>query len=763
MITTNDLSSILLMGMPIRIHLIGVAGSGMSGLAVLLLALGHRVSGSDKVGTLEVQQLIQLGLTFETPHRVEQVRGADLVAQSSAIQPGNVALDEAIRLGIPVARRADVLAAIMMHRKGILVCGMHGKTTTSAMAAHVLRSGGMKPCHYVGAEVPILGTNARWDSEGEYFVVEGDESDGSLINYFPEHTIVLNVEPEHLDFYQDQHAIDNVFSRLISQTSGLVLYCSDDVGARRICISHPSAICYGTSASCDYWLEFFNSRGGISTQSAIYHRDDFLGNMQLNIPGKHNALNALAVIALALELGIPFSLITTALQAFRGAKRRFEIKFQDNLQTIIDDYGHHPTEIQATLSTARSFMAQRIIVMFQPHRYSRTQALHKQFGTAFYSADSVLVTDIYPAGEAPIPGISSQTIVQALQSAEHPNAQAYPSITTIHQQVGRNLRDGDLIISLGAGNIHEASERLAKDLIMRKRLLAAMGSGSIRLYELMSKHTTLRVGGPAQFWAEPQTEKGFISLVQFCSTENIPLMVVGRGSNLLVKDGGIPGVVANLENGEFLQHRAHCYEITAGAGVRCKQISCIARHLGIGGFEWMEGIPGNLGGGLRMNAGAMEAQIFDHIVYVKCCDKEGNVYFKTPLELDVHYRHISNFICHYVLAVTLRGYASSIEAIDQRLKDSKRNRNKSQPIAASAGCIFKNPREIPAGKLIDELGLKNFVVGKARVSEIHGNFIVNDGSASAEEVLTLIKEIRTIAKRKRGIELQTEVQIVGES
>lgn len=765
MITTNDLSAVLLMGVPIRVHLIGVAGTGMSGLAMLLLDLGHRVSGSDKTDTLEVQQLIQLGLIFNTPHRAEHVREVDLVAQSSAIKPGNAALDEAIRLGIPVARRSDVLAAIMMHRKGIVVCGMHGKTTTSAMAAHVLRAGGLKPCHYVGAEIPILGTNARWDSEGEYFVVEGDESDGSLISYFPEHVVVLNIEPEHLDFYQDQTAIDNVFSRLIAQTSGQVFYCADDVGARRLCISHPSSICYGTNESCDYCLEFFSSsrsRSGVSTQFSIYHRDNFLGNVQLNVPGKHNALNALAVIALALELGIPFTIITSALRDFRSAKRRFEIKFQDNLHTIVDDYGHHPTEIQATLSTARSFMAQRIIVMFQPHRYSRTQALHKQFGTAFHSADSVLVTDVYSAGEDPISGISGQTIVHALQSAKHPDVQAHSSVKTIHQPVGSNLRDGDLIISLGAGNIYEASNRLAEDLTMRKRLLSVMGAGSIRLYEPMSKHTTLRVGGPAQFWVEPQTESGFVALVRCCSIESIPFMVVGRGSNLLVKDGGIPGVVAYLGNGEFLQYHAHSYDITAGAGVRCKQISCVARHLGIGGFEWMEGIPGNLGGGLRMNAGAMKEQLFEQIVCVRCCDKEGNILTKTPLELDVFYRNIANFAHCYVLSVTLRGYASSLERIDRLLKKSKRERHQSQPVAASAGCIFKNPNEIPAGMLIEQLGLKNFVVGNARVSEVHGNFIVNDGSASAEEVLTLIKRIRTIAKRERGIDLQTEVHIVGE-
>ena len=211
-----------------RIHLIGVAGSGMSGIAALLLGLGHKVSGSDKVDTIEVERLIKKGLVFHCPHSPECVRDADIVIYSSAIRAGNPAFDEAVRLDIPMARRADALAAIMGSKKGVIVCGMHGKTTTSAMAAHVLRAGGFKPSHYVGAEIPILGTNARWDSEGDWFVAEGDESDGTLINYHPHHAIVLNIEPEHLDFYKDINAIDAVYKRLIGQASGHIFYCADD-------------------------------------------------------------------------------------------------------------------------------------------------------------------------------------------------------------------------------------------------------------------------------------------------------------------------------------------------------------------------------------------------------------------------------------------------------------------------------------------------------------------------------------------------------
>jgi len=743
-----------------RVHLIGVAGSGMSGIAALLLALGHRVSGSDKVDTIEVQRLVKKGLDFHTPHLSGEVDGAELVVYSSAIKTGNVAYDEAAQLGIPMVRRADALAAIMNSKKGVVVCGMHGKTTTSSMAAHVLRSCGLKPSHYVGAEIPILGTNARWDSEGEYFVAEGDESDGTLINYHPEHAIVLNIEPEHLDFYKDLAAIDAVYTKLVTQTRGKVIYCGDDEGATRVCASHPGAVSYGHDAKNRYRITDLvvkNFRSHFTT----WRGDEKLGDVTLNIPGAHNALNALAAIALATEVGQPFDRIASALETFRGARRRFEIRHESPRNIVVDDYGHHPTEIAATIATARTGDWKRVLVMFQPHRYTRTLALKEEFGRAFGLADHVFVANVYPASEKPIPGVSGQTIVDAVLANGHPSAFHEEDITRIHQLAGARIQDGDIILSLGAGNIHEAGARLVKDLETRDALSAVMGPGTIKLYEPLSRHTTMRVGGPAQFWVEPETEEGFADLVSYCDDHDIPFMVMGRGSNLLVRDGGIPGVVAQLSKGDLARYEVNGMEITAGVGLKLKQLTAVAQNAGIGGFEWMEGIPGNLGGSLRMNAGAMGSQTFEQVVRVRYCDTDGNIFTRTPAEMEVHYRDVPTLRQNYALSATLRGYPASAEDIAAKIAESTQKRKTSQPIAASAGCIFKNPAAIPAGKLVDELGFKNFAVGRARVSEVHGNFIVNDGGATAEEILTLIGEIKAAAARERGIELETEVQIVG--
>jgi UDP-N-acetylmuramate--alanine ligase len=743
-----------------RVHLIGVAGSGMSGIAALLLALGHRVSGSDKTDTVEVDRLKKKGLVFYRPHQSGEVGDAELVVYSSAIKPGNIAYDEARQLGLPMVRRADALAAIMNAKKGIIVCGMHGKTTTSSMTAHVLRSGGLKPSHYVGAEIPILGSNARWDSEGEYFVAEGDESDGTLINYHPEHAIVLNIEPEHLDFYKDLAAIDAVYAKLASQTRGKVVYCGDDEGATRVCASHAGAISYGHGEGNTYRLTDLETKN-FRSHFSVWKGSEKLGDITLNIPGAHNALNALAVIALTTELGVPFSSIASALEGFRGARRRFEIRHESERHLVVDDYGHHPTEIAATIATARTGSWRRVLVMFQPHRYTRTQALKEEFGRAFAQADVVFVADIYPASEKPIPGVSGQTIVDAAVAQGHQNIFHHGDILRIHQHIAATITDGDLILSLGAGNIHEAGARLVSDLVMRDKLLSVMGPGVIKLHEPLSRHTTMGIGGPAQFWAEPETEEGFADLVCHCFDHNIPLMVMGRGSNLLVRDGGIPGVVAHLTKGEFSRYEVRDNEITAGVGLKLKKIAAIAQNAGLGGFEWMEGIPGNLGGSLRMNAGAMGSETFQHVVRVRFCDQDGNIFTRSPDEMEVHYRDATTLRNNYALSATLRGEPADPAEIEQKMAVSKNKRRESQPIAASAGCIFKNPGTIPAGKLIDELGFKNFTVGHARVSEVHGNFIVNDGGAKAEEVLTLIEEIKAAAARERGIELETEVQIVG--
>jgi len=745
-----------------RIHLVGVAGSGMSGIAALLLELGHSVSGSDRVGSLETDRLHRLGLRFHAQHRAEDADAAELIIFSSAIREDNPVLAAAVAADKPLVRRAEALAAIMAGKRGIVVAGMHGKTTTSAMAAHVLREGGLHPSHYVGAEIPLLGCNAHWDARGEYFVAEGDESDGTLRFFAPEHALILNVEEEHLDFYADLAAIEAVFTQLLDQTTGSVYYCADDANASRLCRARPRAISFGFGAEADYRaidLELQNS----ASVFCVWRRDEKLGEAILNVPGRHNVCNSLGVIALATELGVPFEKMAASLRRFEHARRRFEVKYASDRFLLVEDYAHHPTEISATLATAKSAGRNRVLAMYQPHRYSRTKALRREFGRAFDQADRVVVTDVYPASEAPLPGITGQTIADEIAAHGHAGVSYQSRLERVHCDVGNMMAAGDMILSLGAGNIHEQLSLLAADLVIAERLKAIVGQeGDVRLYEPLAKHTTLRVGGPAQFWIEPRSEKSFAELIRFCRRENLPLFVIGRGSNLLVRDGGIRGVVVSPCGGEFDDVAVSGNEITAGVGAKLKQVAYAGKAAGLGGLEWMEGIPGAVGGGLRMNAGAMGAQTFDHVARIRYLDAEGNAHSKTPAELEINYRHVPSLDHNYAVSAVFCGRPAPLEEITRRLNESQEKRRATQPSAKSAGCIFKNPSGIPAGKLIDELGLKNFRVGDARVSEVHGNFIINEGGATANDVLELIAKIQEVARTRRDIGLETEVQIVGE-
>lgn len=745
-----------------RIHLLGVAGSGMSGLAALLLEMGHRVSGSDRVTSRETERLQRLGLEFSSPHSAEVICDVEMVVYSSAIKPDNVAMVAADRVGIPQLRRAECLAAILHTRKGVVVSGTHGKTTTSAMCAHVLKKSGRAVSHYVGAEIPVLGANAHWDEESNYLVAEGDESDGTLAIYRPSHAIVLNIEEEHLDFYNSLEEIVEVFRTLVEQTSEKVIYCAENVVARELCRELEGALSYGWDDADFTASDVTEGRGVISF--TVWRRGEKLGRLELGIPGRHNVLNALAAIVLADDLGVDFNLVGRSLASFAGAKRRFESVYLSSRFRIIDDYGHHPTEIEATLQTARSLNPERIVVLFQPHRYSRTQRLAEEFGAALQEADLVFVTDVYPASEAPIAGVSGNTIVEAAERQGETRCVFHKDLATVHHLVGNILQPGDLLITLGAGNVHEAGRKIADDLTLLEALRSECGEAELdaRLYESMRRHTTMLVGGPAQFWVEPRTFPAFVRAVDFFKERGIPLRVVGRGSNLLVRDGGIRGAVIHPAKGEFGEVAVEAELLTAGAGARFKKVASVAEAAGLGGFSWMEGIPGNVGGGLRMNAGAMGWETFDQVVSIMFLDEDGEIRTRSRAEIEASYRNVPELRRNYALQVVFRGSPAGAVEIREKMSESRNHRRDTQPVAASAGCIFKNPDSIGAGQLIDELGLKGRKVGKAEVSAEHGNFIVNRGKAQANDVLQLIEELKAEVKEKRGIDLETEVQILGE-
>jgi len=744
-----------------RIHIIGVCGSGMSGLARLLLAQGHAVSGSDLVSASLAANYVPEGVTYFEGHKVSNVDSAALVVFSSAIAEENVERRSAAERGIVCVRRAECLVMLTEKKSTYVVAGSHGKTTTSSMLTHVLRQADQNPSHYIGAQVPLLGANAAWTT-GRPFVVEADESDGTLALFSPQASLILNIEEEHLDFYHDIEEIVQVFATLCERTRGPIVYCADDKNTMLLCSHAEKAVSYGLSElaayrALDVRMENFTSR------FSVLRHGQLMGEVVLQIPGAQNVCNALGVVAMATELGIAWNQIVSALAEFRGASRRFEVKYHSADYMVVDDYAHHPTEIKATLAAARNSGWKRVLALFQPHRYSRTRALLGEFAGAFHDASEVFITEIYAASEAAMAGVTGEVVAEAVRGGGHPHVHYESTLGRLRAGVNAILQPGDLVITLGAGDIHRVAQHLAQGLIWYTELVAMIKPDSIlKRDEPLHKHTTMRIGGPAQLWFEPVDEADLQLGLKFAHDRGIPVTFIGRGSNLLIRDGGILGLCVHLGRPHFSRIEVEGETVTVGAGARLKAIVAEARKHGLGGFEFMEGIPGNLGGALRMNAGAMQGWTMEVVDSVRSIDSLGHVHETAKADLEIHYRNVPHFQTHIAVSAKLQGKPSSKEEINEKLKSYSGKRWTSQPAAPSAGCIFKNPGPLPAGKLIDELGLKNLSIGSARVSEVHGNFIVNDGGATAEDVLQLISLIQNRARESRQIELHTEVIVLGE-
>ncbi|HUB66738.1 MAG TPA: UDP-N-acetylmuramate--L-alanine ligase [Candidatus Methylacidiphilales bacterium] len=751
----------LLKSAPQKIHLIGICGSGMSGLARLLLALGHELSGSDLVPAEQAASSLPPSVRYFKGHKASQVTDATLIVFSSAIAVENPERKAAMQRGVVCVRRAECLVVLAEMKSAYIVAGSHGKTTTSSMLTHVLRQAGRKPSHYIGAQVPLLGANAAW-TEGQPFVIEADESDGTLALFAPQASLILNIEEEHLDFYHNIEEIVEVFATLCERTRGPIVYCADDKNAMLLCSHCAQAVSYGRSElavyrALDVRLQSFSSR------FTVLHKGQLLGEIALEVPGAQNVSDALGVVALATELGIPWNQIATALAEFRGASRRFEVKYRSANYMVVDDYAHHPTEIKATLAAARNSGWKRVLALFQPHRYSRTKALLGEFAKAFHDATEVFITEIYAASEPAMAGVTGEAVAEMARANGHGKVHYEATLGRLRAAVNAILEPGDLVITLGAGDIHRVALHLAQGLNWQAELSLQLKPGSVfKRDEPLHKHTTMRIGGPAQLWFEPVDEEDLQRGLRFAHDRGIPVTFIGRGSNLLVRDGGILGLCIHLGQPCFNRIEVEGEYVTAGAGVRLKQIVAEARKHNLGGFEFMEGIPGNLGGALRMNAGAMQGWTMEVVESVRSIDMLGQIHEVRKTDMEIHYRSVPHFQNHIAVSARLKGTPSAKHEINEKLKTFSNKRWTSQPAAPSAGCIFKNPGPIPAGQLIDELGLKNLSVGPARVSEVHGNFIVNDGGATAGDVLQLISMIQERAREARQIDLHTEVIVLGE-
>ncbi|MGH9705579.1 MAG: UDP-N-acetylmuramate--L-alanine ligase [Candidatus Acidiferrales bacterium] len=460
-----------------RIHLVGIGGSGMSGIAEVLLSSGYAVSGSDLKSTPVTERLISLGAKIYEGHRAENAAGAHVVVISSAVHSDNVEVLEAHRLKIPVIPRAEMLAELMRLKYGIAVAGAHGKTTTTSMVAAVLAAAGLDPTYVVGGRVNHSGSNARL-GQGEYMVVEADESDRSFLLLAPVLAVITTIDREHLDQYSSLEEIQQVFLEFANRVPfyGSVILCLDEPHVQAILpgVKRP-VITYGTTKQADLVISDVKLQGLSSEFRLAYHGDD-LGLFRLpSPPGIHNVRNAAAAAAVGLALNVPADLIRAGLEKFAGVARRFEIKGTYAGVTLIDDYGHHPAEIRATLEAARGCDFKRLLVFFQPHRYTRTQALWEDFRRSFNHADILVVTEIYAAGEAPIDGVTGEKLAEAISTAGHKNVVFTSTMQAGMEYMLQEARPGDAVLAIGAGSVGRVLDQLAM-------LLGTQISGTIHAH-----------------------------------------------------------------------------------------------------------------------------------------------------------------------------------------------------------------------------------------------------------------------------------------
>jgi UDP-N-acetylmuramate--alanine ligase len=445
-----------------HIHFIGIGGIGMSGIAELLLNLGYRVSGSDLRETDITRRLQSLGGVIFLDHRAEHIEGAEVVVTSSAVRPDNPEVLAARRALLPVIPRAEMLAELMRLKYGIAVAGAHGKTTTTSMVAAVLAKGGLDPTVVIGGRLDIWGTNARL-GQGPFLVAEADESDGSFLHLSPTIAIVTNLDREHLDFYRDIDHIRETFLAFLNRLPfyGLAILCLDDPHLPALIpLLKKRYRTYGLSAQADLQAREVRQTG-LVTSYRFFSAGREWGELQFKLPGLHNVYNSLAAAAVGLELEIPFEKIREAFKQLGGVKRRFQIKGTYRGATVLDDYGHHPTEIRATLNAVRGcWPDRRLIVIFQPHRYSRTQALFEEFTTSFYQADQLIILPIYGAGEDPLEGVNAESLLEAVKAKGHREAAGLSSSGEVPDYIQDRLRPGDILVTLGAGDVWKIGEAL---------------------------------------------------------------------------------------------------------------------------------------------------------------------------------------------------------------------------------------------------------------------------------------------------------------
>jgi UDP-N-acetylenolpyruvoylglucosamine reductase len=751
---------------------------GVGPLAVYLAQLGFEVTGEDDALVEPMRALLAREHVTVVPSGAVPA-GRPLVVYSSAIAASHPARAAAVARGLPLVRRGELLAEVLRGKKLVAVCGAHGKTTTTAMLITALRRARFPAGWVLGGLFADDAMPPARTASSDWVVAEIDESDGTIDAFSPEIALATNLDWDHPDHYRRLDDFATTFAALFARTKSAVL-TSDAcaLSARLVAAAQPGSpppqfFSFGRSGDFS---------GEIAGETGEHLRLRLGGRFpiseaQVRARGEFNAANATAALAAARLMGA--ELAPRLLADYAGVCRRQSVVHAAPGLTVLEDYAHHPAEIRALLASLRGRVGERgrLIVLFQPHRFSRTAQFKTEFAAALALADRVHLLDVYAAGEAPLAGGTAADIYAELKknSAALPVDYLPGDDAALFRALSRELQRGDLVAFVGAGDIDQkarawlelrrADEMKAKiwdDFAATLRPRLSAGARLAREESLAAK-TTMRVGGAARVYAEPVTVADLQVLLREAHARRVEVFFLGRGSNLIVPDEGVDGLVIALSHEAWQRFEPRPDgRVWAGAGLRLKNLCGLAGKAGLVGFEFLEGIPGSVGGALRMNAGAMGGWMFDVVEAVEIMTPAGEVKTLRKADLHVAYRHCAELLDALALGVLLRPAAQAdTEAISRQIDVYRRKRHETQPREPSAGCIFKNPAGNSAGRLIDEAGLKGERVGDAEVSTVHANFIINRGQATGSDVIALMRRVRARVREARGVELEPEVLLYG--
>lgn len=795
----------------------------MSALAEALLDLGASVSGSDLSASGATEALEARGVRISIGHRAENLGDADRVVLTGAVPADNPELAAAQERDLLIVKRAVLLGQLMDLRRGLAVAGTHGKTTTSSMAAWVLSKAGRDPSYIIGGTIRGLGVGGHWGG-GKELVAEADEYDRSFLQLRPEVAIITNIDSDHLEYYGTDDAIYAAFGQFAANVrpGGLLILCADDH------ISMQLASDIGNTAA-PFRMQFYgvapdalwrpvgleaNGKGG--SDYTVMRDGKRIADVSLQVPGLHNVLNSIAVIAALYDLGLEPEETAGWLGQFLGAGRRFEVKGEAGGVTIIDDYAHHPTEIAATLHAARQrYPGRRLLVLFQPHTYTRTRDFLPDFATSLGIADRVYVTEIYASRERDTLGMSGGMIAERITGAQ---AEFVPTLGAAIEALLDDLAAGDVLITMGAGDIWRAGEALLERLeeqpsevvpvqIVRhipeapqvdsrmpgeltqqepqpgkapgvsfKGDIAADLSRATGLKvtqdESMSRHNSLRVGGPASLFVTATSQDNLVAAVLFARQHNLPYLVLGNGTNILVGDYGVDALVIH-NKAQHISHEIVDAESSlwhVDAGVLFSRLARITCEEGWTGQEWSNSVPGSVGGGVVSNAGAHGKDLHDDLVSVTVLTNEGNIEVWPVDLLQMGYRtsrfkaqgHRALSPSELVLSADITLYKDVDRQCEATMRRYLEERQASQPQGKSAGSTFKNPPGNAAGYLIEQVGMKGHRQGQAQFSPKHANFMMNMGGATASDVLFLMRLAQERVREQFGIKLEPEIEFIGE-